>query len=80
MNPNGSLINGYPSLNMARVAFDSAKNIPVYVLCETLKFTTQKFPLSEKGFDTVPAVYLTGIITEKEIIAPDAIKLYQEIR
>ena len=76
----GSLINGYPSLNMARVAFDSAKNIPVYVLCETLKFTTQKFPLSEKGFDTVPAVYLTGIITEKEIIAPDAIKLYQEIR
>jgi ribose 1,5-bisphosphate isomerase len=77
----GSLINGYPSLNMARVAFDSAaKNIPVYVLCETLKFTTQKFPLSEEGFDTVPATYLTGIITEKEIIAPDAVKSYQEIR
>lgn len=61
----GSLINGYPSLKMARAAFDSAKNLPVYVLCETLKFTTQKLPVSEEGFDTVPAAYLTGIITER---------------
>jgi len=78
--PDGSLINGYPSLNMAQAAFASPKSIPVYVLCETLKFTAQTLPVSEEGFDTVPATYLTGIITEKEIIAPDAIKLYQEIR
>jgi ribose 1,5-bisphosphate isomerase len=76
----GSLINGYPSLNMARAAFDSPKNVPVYVICETLKFTAQTSPVSEDGFDTVPKAYLTGIITEKEIIAPDAIKSYQEIR
>lgn len=61
----GSLINGYPSLNMAQAAFASPKSIPVYVLCETLKFTAQTLPVSEEGFDTVPAAYLTGIITER---------------
>lgn len=61
----GSLINGYPSLNMAQAAFDSPKSIPVYVLCETLKFATQTLPVSEEGFDTVPKAYLTGIITER---------------
>lgn len=76
----GSLINGYPSLNMARTAFDSAKIIPLYVLCETLKFTTQTFSVSEEGFDTVPADYLSGITTEKGIITPDAVKSYLEIR
>lgn len=76
----GSLINGYPSLNMARAAFNSAKNVPVYVICETLKFTTQTFSVSEEGFDTVPPAYLTGIITKNEIIAPDAVKSFQEIR
>lgn len=70
----GSLINGYPSLKMARAAFNSTKNIPVYVSCETLKFTTQTLPVSEEGFDTVPADFLTGIITEKGIITPDAVK------
>lgn len=76
----GSLINGYPSLNMARAAFNSDKNIPVYVSRETFKFTTQEFPVAEAGFDIVPATYLTGIITEKGIITPDAVKSYQEIR
>ena len=76
----GSLINGYPSLKMARAAYNTTKSVPVYVICETLKFTTQTFSVSEEGFDTVPAAYLTGIITEKEIIAPDAVKSYQEIR
>jgi ribose 1,5-bisphosphate isomerase len=63
----GSIINGYPSLNMARVAYNTTKKVPVYVICETLKFTTQTFSISEEGFDSVPAGYLTGIITEKEI-------------
>ena len=76
----GSLINGYPSLKMARAAYNTTKSVPVYVICETLKFTTQTFSVSEEGFDTVPAAYLTGIITEKEIIAPAAVKSYQEIR
>lgn len=76
----GSLINGYPSLNMARAAFNSTKNIPVNVSCETLKFTTQKLSVSEEGFDIVPAAYLTGIITEKGIIAPDVVKSHLEIR
>ena len=76
----GSLINGYPSLNMAQAAFDSPKSIPVYVLCETLKFTAQTLPVSEEGFATVPKAYLTGIITEKGKITPEAVKSYLEIR
>jgi hypothetical protein len=38
------------------------------------------FPASEEGFDTVPAAYLTGIITEKGIITPDAVKSHLDIR
>lgn len=72
----GSLINGYPSLNMAQAAFNTPKNIPVYVSCETIKFTTQTFPVPEEGFDIVPAAYLNGIISKKGIITPDAVKSY----
>lgn len=70
----GSLINGYPSLNMAQAAFNSPKNIPVNVSCETSKFTNQNPLVVEEGFDIIPASYLTGIITEKGIITPAAIK------
>ncbi len=72
----GSLINGYPSLNMAQAAFNSPKNIPVNVACETFKFTNQNLSAFEEGFDVVPASYLTVIITEKGIITPHTVKSY----
>lgn len=62
--PNGTLINGCPTLYLARACYNN--RIPFYCLCESLKFASAfpPFPL-EEGFQEIPASYITAIITEK---------------
>ncbi|SHG90346.1 translation initiation factor eIF-2B subunit delta [Thermosyntropha lipolytica DSM 11003] len=58
----GSVINGYPSLELAREAFNH--RIPCYVICETHKIAGEHFiPHLEAGFDLIPASFITQIIT-----------------
>jgi len=72
----GSLVNGYPSLAAAKAGFEI--NIPVYVLGETLKFSSNNTLVPEEGFDVIPGMYLTGIITEKGLVKPDDAQLFLE--
>ena len=74
--PDGSLVNGHPSLAVAKAGL--AINIPVYVLCETLKFSSNNIPVPEEGLDIIPGIYLTGIITEKGLVKPDDAQLFLE--
>ena len=73
----GSLINGVPSLALAQAAIEA--DIPFFVVCETAKFdahgTAAKAP-PEPGLEKVPVGLITGIITEKGIMAPGMIKAY----
>ncbi len=64
----GSLINGYPSLQLARTCFE--RQIPFYCLCESHKLASSYPPLPlEEGFDLIPATYVTAVVTEKGIIS-----------
>ena len=72
---NGSLINGTPTLLLARAA--AKAGIPFYSICETAKFNFQKYRSKqsklEPGFDIIPPHLITGIITEKGTIEPACI-------
>lgn len=72
----GSIINGCPSLTLARAAAENISPVPVYSICESTKFCTGSIlPLEEDGFDLIPAHLIKGIITENTIIKPaDLIK------
>lgn len=61
----GTLINGSPSLVLARAAHDRKPPLPFYAVCEPMKFTPSILPVLEPGFDLVPSAYLTGIISVK---------------
>lgn len=60
----GALINGWPTLRLARACCHN--RIPFYCLSESIKFTSS-FPPGplEKGFERIPASFITAIITEK---------------
>ena len=71
----GSIVNGTPTYDLAVTAKNSV--VPFYSVCETAKTNTlsylgKHFPL-KNGFDAVPSDLLTGVITEKGILNPDAI-------
>lgn len=58
----GSVINGYPSLALAREAFN--RGIPCYVICETHKIAGENFiPHLEADFELIPSLFITQIIT-----------------
>jgi translation initiation factor eIF-2B subunit delta len=67
---NGSVINGYPSLFLARIAAENLPPVPVYSICESIKFYPGDTLYLEKGFDLIPAQLIRGIITEKAIYDP----------
>ncbi len=71
----GWLMNGTPSLEAARSA--KRKKVPVYSVCETAKFDVNGFTAvirrPEPGFDMVPLELLTGLVTERGIMQPDAV-------
>ncbi|MBI4337337.1 MAG: hypothetical protein HY683_05865 [Chloroflexi bacterium] len=69
--PDGSLVNGTPTLALARAA---RRRIPLYSIAESFKFAEVALqePL-EPGFDLVPAELVTGYVTEKGILPPTAV-------
>ncbi|MFH1486744.1 MAG: hypothetical protein ABIH46_11795 [Chloroflexota bacterium] len=61
--PDGSIINGAPTLRLAQAA--KRHGVPFYVVCETAKFA----PLGqastlEEGFELIPSRLLARIVTE----------------
>lgn len=74
----GSLINGIPSLTLARAAKEAS--VPFFAVCETAKFDVQGHIASasepEPGLEKVPADLITGIITEKGILETSMVKAY----
>ena len=72
--PDGSLINGAPSLLLAK--FAETAHIGFYSVGEIVKFDSReqfKTLKVEPGFDLVPHEMITGIVTEKGIIEPERI-------
>ena len=67
--PGGSIINGTPSLRLARAAGRSG--VPLLVVCETIKFSSRSRPHLEPGFDLIPADLVTRIMTERGPASPD---------
>ena len=60
--PDGSVINGYPSLSLCRKAKEAASPLPVYIVCDPLRYA-DSFLCPEKGFDLVPSEFVTSIIS-----------------
>ncbi len=67
----GSIVNGYPSLRLARAA--KTAGIPCYCVCETAKFYAGSEVQLEPGFDFVPAELITAVVTERGQCRRDAI-------
>ena len=76
----GYLVNGKPTLLLAQAAKN--KKIPLYVVCESAKFTIRGYIAKSKelepGFDRIPIDLVTGIITEKGTMQPDLVIAYIE--
>lgn len=68
----GSLINGYPSYELA--VFASKAGVPLYAICETAKLDIHNRNKNQirniPGFDIVPAKLISKIITEDRMIEP----------
>ncbi len=68
----GSLINGVPTLLLAKAA--KRNSVPFYSVCETAKFdilgNLSKNLHPAPGFDLVPPQFITAFITEKGVIKP----------
>lgn len=66
--PDGSLVNGAPSLEVAQ----AAKGLtPFFSICEAYKLDED--PALEKGFELVPPELISAYITEEAILTPDQI-------
>lgn len=63
--PDGSLVNGRPSLRLAEHVRDTA---PLYVAAETFKLDDAEH--IEKGFEIVPADLITAYITDRGVVQP----------
>jgi translation initiation factor 2B subunit (eIF-2B alpha/beta/delta family) len=67
--PDGSLLNGGPTLAVARVAH---RRIPLYSLCESFKLDAD--PATEPGFDVVPSELVTAFVTEQGVLSPTQVR------
>jgi translation initiation factor eIF-2B subunit delta len=76
----GYLINGKPTLQLAQAAKN--KKIPLYVVCESAKFTIRGYITQSKelepSFDKTPLNLVTAIITEKGTMLPGLVMAYIE--
>jgi translation initiation factor eIF-2B subunit delta len=74
---NGSVLNGYPSLKLATTAAVHTPPIPVYAICDSLKFCLdRRLNIIEAGFEVIPSNLLTGLITEDGILISETIIQY----
>lgn len=61
----GSVLNGYPSLELAQAAKVHEPPVPVYIAADSSKFTAGPAAKgTEPGFDLVPGYLIEGFITE----------------
>ncbi|MBI2935713.1 MAG: hypothetical protein HYY31_02730 [Chloroflexi bacterium] len=67
--PDGSLVNGAPTLLLAQKA---RGRLPFYAVCEGFKLDED--PTLEPGFELVPAALITGIATERGLLAPENVR------
>ncbi len=63
--PDGSLVNGTPSLALAGELSGKA---PLYAVCETFKLDDGEYV--EPGFDVIPASLVTGYVTDRGVVQP----------
>jgi translation initiation factor eIF-2B subunit delta len=68
--PDGSIINGEPSLRLALEAKQKAK--PLYVVCDSMKISPVKIPIQE-GFDLVNKDLIKNLVMEDGKIKPSSI-------
>jgi translation initiation factor eIF-2B subunit delta len=62
----GSVLNGYPSLRLSKLAAEHRPSVPVYVVSDSSKISPDRSEKScEPGFDLVPGSLIEGFITEK---------------
>jgi translation initiation factor 2B subunit (eIF-2B alpha/beta/delta family) len=61
--PDGSIINGQPSLTLSMLAFKYG--MPFYVVCDSTKVSPNNQVKIEAGFELVPAGLVTALITEE---------------
>ena len=66
--PEGSIINGWPSLKLAEAA--AKRGRPVYVVCDSSKISPYNLK-PEEGFDLVPARLIRGIAMEMGVLRPE---------
>lgn len=78
--PDGSVMNGYPSLRLAQMAAEHNPPIPVYAVGDTSKLCDEMEAGKETGFEIIPVELLTGIITEDGLFDQDNIIPYLESR
>jgi len=60
--PDGSIINGSPSLALAVLAFQ--KGLPFYAVCDSTKVSPTVDIKLENGFDLLPGGLITALLTE----------------
>ena len=66
--PDGSLVNGEPSLDVAQRLVGVA---PLYVACETFKLDDGEHV--SDGFDVIPAELVAGFVTDRGVVLPDQV-------
>lgn len=75
--PDGSIVNGYPSLRLAQAAAARQPFIPVYAISDSFKLSLDSTPGEmETGFEIIPSRLLTAIITEDGVLAGSDIAKY----
>lgn len=72
----GSLVNGYPTLELATAAAERHPRVPFYAVCESLKFHPGGAIILEEGFQLIPSRMIKGIICEEGIIDPGRVAEY----
>lgn len=60
--PGGSVVNGCPSLALARAARKAG--VPFYAVADSYKWADEEVPV-EEGFELIPVELVSGIISEK---------------
>ncbi|MHC1721051.1 MAG: hypothetical protein AB9844_10390 [Clostridiaceae bacterium] len=75
----GSVLNGYPSLRLSKLASRHSAPVSVYIVSDSSKFSMD-LPehCGEPGFDLIPASLVDGLITEEGIFKGKEIPRYIE--
>ncbi|KAF1086244.1 Methylthioribose-1-phosphate isomerase [Sporotomaculum syntrophicum] len=77
----GSVLNGYPSLKLAETAAVHNPTVPVYVICDSLKFSLdRRLDKIEEGFEAIPFKFITGLISEDGVFKKEKMLDYLSSR